>query len=324
MIRLTDTEVTQFSQMREQARAGQGTYWQIYEALANLLQNTYGVASTDNTVLWLRGATEANAGRGSFSELIRTYTETQYQLRYETSIPVGKMQAASNEVANNLLDDLTGVNSQQGWPKGQVPDITRIGEADARAVGRVIFGPENSKPETDTAFTQNSAWSGALLFSLLNSNQTGRLLSTGSGGALDTLNDIRDVFYAAVAYKAGFQAAAISFAGSGQVQRLIDSSIFGPTAGSYLLGTGSFSSLLDTLWTGATGPVGQLFQAIDDIGSPKFLDMLIGATTGQSLLGTTTDANFATRAKAFFDGYGSTLQTTGAKLLPTEQSMAQD
>ena len=35
MIRLTDAETAQFSQMREQAAAGTLQYWQIYEALAN-------------------------------------------------------------------------------------------------------------------------------------------------------------------------------------------------------------------------------------------------------------------------------------------------
>jgi serralysin len=77
MIQLSNTEVTQFQLMRDQADTGAIGYWEIYKAIADLLQSKYSVASTDSSVLWLRGATEANAGRGAFSALIRGYTESQ-------------------------------------------------------------------------------------------------------------------------------------------------------------------------------------------------------------------------------------------------------
>lgn len=44
----------------------------------------------------------------------------------------------------------------------------------------------------------------------------------------------------------------------------------------------------------------------------------MGATTGQSLLGSTTESSFANKAQTFFNAYGSTLQTIGAQLLPSD------
>lgn len=52
-------------------------------------------------------------------------------------------------------------------------------------------------------------------------------------------------------------------------------------------------------------------------GAPRFLDMLMGAATGQNLIGTTTEANLAERARAFFNGHGDTLATIDARMLPT-------
>lgn len=79
MTTLTSSELAQLADMRAQARieaaAGVKSYFRVYETLANWLTTRYGVSSTDPAVLWLRGATEANAGRGAMSELIRGYTE---------------------------------------------------------------------------------------------------------------------------------------------------------------------------------------------------------------------------------------------------------
>lgn len=85
-ITLNATELATLEEMEVQAKAKQIGFWQIYQWLGDLLV-LKGVASTDSSLLWLRGATEANAGRGAMSELIRAYTETQYQLRYGTSMP---------------------------------------------------------------------------------------------------------------------------------------------------------------------------------------------------------------------------------------------
>ena len=117
-ITLTETELVTLNGKAAQARAGQLGYWQIYEWLGDLIVDK-GVSPANSSVLWLRGATEANAGRGSMSALIRSYSESQYQLRYGASVPIGKMQEASDEVARNLINDLLG-NNRPTWPRGHV------------------------------------------------------------------------------------------------------------------------------------------------------------------------------------------------------------
>lgn len=100
--------MNQISALRIQAENGQIGYHIIYSTLASLLQSDYSYTSSDPTVLCLRNATEANAGRGSLSELIRVYSNTQAQLRYGENISNSLMQQASNEVAKNLLKNLFG------------------------------------------------------------------------------------------------------------------------------------------------------------------------------------------------------------------------
>jgi serralysin len=187
-INLSELELAALQGMEVQAQAKQIGFWQIYEWLANVLIQK-GMSSLDSTVLWLRGATEANEGQGAMSVLIREYTNTQYQLRYGSSVSAPLMQEASNAVAQNLINDLLGRNAP-AWPRSLVPDIARIAESDARGVGEALFGPSRGHDINDTAFTQNSAWSGSLLFSLLGSNQNGRLMSTGTAGSIDTLNEM--------------------------------------------------------------------------------------------------------------------------------------
>jgi Ca2+-binding RTX toxin-like protein len=318
-INLTTAELDILAAKQLQAQSGQIGYWEIYTWLADTLE-TKGVTSTDQMVLWLRGATEANAERGAMSELIRAYTDAQYQLRYGTPIPAGKMQVASNAVAENLIKDLLGL-SDDGWPRGQIPDITRIAFADANAVGRTLFGSALGHDETDTAFVNNSAWSGTLLFSLLRSDQTGRLISTGVSGSIDTLNDWRDVFYAYKAYAAGFVEARSTYLFESQEQAVRDTVVLGTTLLGYINGPGTAQSLKDAILAGTDNPtLKTAFQLIGDVGANKFLDMLMGATVGKSVLGSTTDANFASKANTFFSAYGSTLHSIRAELLPTSAS----
>jgi len=188
-ITLSADEITTLRAKEAEAQTGKIGYWEIYNWLGDALVMK-GVAPTDATLLWLRGAAEANAGRGAMAALIREYTETQYVLRFGTSIPAGKMQEASNAVAQSLIDDLLG--RKPGWLLGQVPQIALIAEADAAAVGDTLFGSKLGHDPLDTAFLQNSAWSGTLLFGLLRSDQSGRLMSTGTSNNVDTLNDWRE------------------------------------------------------------------------------------------------------------------------------------
>ena len=68
---LTDDELAQLAAMRTAAAQLKqvnpnviGAFAPIYKWLADLLE-TKGVTADDQTLLWLRGATEANAGRGA-------------------------------------------------------------------------------------------------------------------------------------------------------------------------------------------------------------------------------------------------------------------
>ncbi|HRK56996.1 MAG TPA: calcium-binding protein, partial [Burkholderiaceae bacterium] len=313
-ITLNDTEIATLKDKETKASTGELGYWQIYQWLADLLQ-TKGVPDSHATMLWLRGATEANAGRGAMAALIRAYTETQYQLRYGTALPGGLMQVASNAVAQNLIDDLLGRNAPL-WPAGQVPDIARIAEADAVAVGTQLFGiaGDTSAPPT------NSAWSGTLLFTMLGSDQTGRLIGAGAAGALDTLNDVRDILFAAVAYAKALPIANAAYWSGSAAQIATDTQIMGSTMINYFNSGHTFDDIWNTVINGATsGVVGDAFKQIAHIGPARFLDMLMGAMQGKTLIGNTTEANFATNAHAFFSALApAELQSLQTQILPID------
>ena len=315
-ITLTESELLTLQRMSDQALPG--SYWQIYEWLANKLEEN-GVAGSDSTVLWLRGATEANAGRGAMSAMIREYTQTQNELRYGIRLSMGQMQEASDAVAKSLLKDLLGGNAPR-WPRGLVPDITRIAEADATAVGETLF---NTVGDTSAAPT-NSAWSGTLLFSLLRSDQAGRLMSTGTAGAIDTLNDLRDVLYAFAAYAEGFKAARAQFLIEGALgqntQQFTDLLILGKTSASYLQGTGTPESLKSAMLAGTDNPVlREAFRRIEEVGASRLLDMLKGAMQGKAVIGTTTDDNFVQNAHAHFGGLSAArMQSLKVDWLPAD------
>lgn len=209
---LTPEDMQTIAQMRDEAnvrdaqQAGTGRYYEIYEAFADLLVNKYNYKASDSTVLWLRGATEANAGRGVMSELIRIYSDTQAQLRYNEHVSNDLMQKASDAVAKKMLAELfrQGKNSTS---YAKIPEIRDIGNTDATAVGQILF----NRDLTDSAAEEqnNAAWSGTLLFTLLGDDQTGRLIGRGKDATLiDSLNDWRDILYAYYSYKKGVMAAA--------------------------------------------------------------------------------------------------------------------
>lgn len=316
--KFTDQELAQIASMRDSARLGLIGYWEIYQKVADLFAMK-GAPETDQSLLWLRGATEANAGRGSFSTLIRAYTESQMRLRGLVPTDI-ELQRASNEVAENFIEDLLG--EVPGSTRGLVPSIERIAERDALGVGNTLFSADTE----DTSYLKNSAWSGTLFFSLLRSDQTGNLCSTGASGVVDTLSDLRDVIYAFVSYEKGLLAAATRatedvLLGSltGQTER--DLSILGPTIGSYVFGEGTREQLLSALTTGAgTGVVGNAFSLIADIGANRILDMIIGSSLGRPVPGQTTDETFAETAAAFFGQLSpQQLQAVKAEILTPEQ-----
>jgi serralysin len=253
------------------------------------------------------------------SELIRTYTTAQYELRYGTLPSPTQLQAASDAVAQNLIKDLLG-KSDDGWPIGQVPDIARIAKADATAVGKVLFNLNSN--DTAAESQSNSAWAGTLLFSPLGSDQTSRLINTGVFGALDTLNDLRDVLYAAASYAKALPAANAAYWLGSDAQKVLDTAVTGISFITYFNSGRTLSDVWKTLGSGAAGGVvGNAFAMIGAVSVNRFLDMAMGATVGKPLLGTTTDANFAANAKGFFGALTpAQLQSITATLLPTDSA----
>ena len=214
----TRAELDNLTALRQNAQQGAG-YWRCYEYIAQRLE-AKGVPASDNVLLWFKGATEANAGRGSFSTLIREYTSAQYAMRVGGT---PNLQAASDAVAINVLDDLFGRNNAA--TRGVVPTIDQIADKDARAIGDTLFNISNDTANTPT----NAAWSGTLLFTLLNSNQSGRLIASGSTDSVDTINDWRDVLFAKLALDKAILPTAAAFLLENPIQKAVDTIIMGNT-----------------------------------------------------------------------------------------------
>jgi Ca2+-binding RTX toxin-like protein len=292
--------------------------------------------------LWLDVAIGANGGIGMHSAFIRTYTDREGELRRGTSFTNTEMQKASNGVALNLYRDLVGIEQRENYVAWTVPTIAQIAEADASSIGRNLFA--NSLSATDDAVRYNSAWSGAVGFNLLGGFQpyeTWRLLVDGTPNDIDkknatvnTLDDFKNILYAVDSYeralKAGYAQGGIDFlltlgyASAGLVAGPTGSSVPNPVAALVAQLNVQFSSgnifgfVKDVA---AKSPlISPVVNVIADVGVKQFLDMLIGATTGQMQLGSTTQANFASRANTFFSAYGTTLENINAKLLPSSAS----
>jgi len=311
-IRFSEEQVREIERLSALAAQGQG-YWHVYEYIADQL-STVGVPSTDPVLLWLRGATEANANRGAFSALIRSYTETQYELRYGITLTDEQIQAASDAVAEAVIRDITG--NTPGSVRGAIPTIDQIAANDAREVGRVLFSSQLGHDENDTAFTQNAAWSGSLLFTLLSSDQTGRLSNTGNAGSVDTVNDWRDALLAYVSFRAGFGSAVAAFLDVPDIsdptppgtQNSRDRLILGDTLSSYVRNGASNANVLTALQSlisqDTTGnSLAAAFAQISERGPNAILDGLRAAIFGGPVA-PTTDATFFANANDFINAIG--------------------
>jgi hypothetical protein len=183
-----------------------GDFADMYSYIATVLSTGNPPPDSDLDVLksrlWFDGATKANSGSGVFSILIRDYTQTQGKLHYgrEFSQGVGPsgIQEASNEVARRVH----GTVAASGW---QVPTIKDIADDDASGVGETLF----SRDTQDTAFTNNAAWSGAILFTLLGDDQTWRWLGPETAPVADTLDDYRNALFGRISYNDAFAASLV-------------------------------------------------------------------------------------------------------------------
>ena len=119
----------------------------VYQTLYSILEARLSDASLGfedvqgikNAKLWLSVAIEANGGVGVFSDIIRSYTTREGELRLGRTFSDLDMQAASNVVARNLVNGLINGSPKDSLSAWTVPTITQIASLDAAAVGEQLF-----------------------------------------------------------------------------------------------------------------------------------------------------------------------------------------
>jgi Ca2+-binding RTX toxin-like protein len=235
---------------------------------------------------WFLGAAQANAGQGPFSDLIRFYTERQCELR-GVSLPAGMMQAASDQVAINALKDI--------FENRDAPlTLNRIAEQDARGVGQTIFFGNI----TDSAYSNNSAWSGAILFTPLGSDQTGLLIGSGDVVKMDTLDDIKNVLFACDAFNmALYKVIDKTLLGYYETSERWDAAVIG-----WHLPIDNKLDLLSIKKLTANTAAGSAIAYAVDSGLASTLDALRRAFDGTTDRDT-TDSTFTGRANEFFSRF---------------------
>ena len=323
-----------------------GNWVPFYTTLSSILGqhiNAGDVNATDltnfkNAKLWLDVAIGANGGGGMHSAFIRTYTDRQGELRRGNAFSSAEMQKASNGVALNLYLDLTGRRPNSQVSPWTVPSIDQIAEADASSIGKNLF--TSSLPGNDDAVRFNSAWSGAMGFTLLGGSapfESWRLLMDGSDtkatAKVDTLDDFKNLLYAVDAFDKGLKAGYSQ--GGADFVNYVAASLYAAQTGSWpndnagplaaqfaiMFSSGNYLGLVQDI-AARTPTISPVVRAIVDISPHKFLDMLMGAVQGKNLIGTTqTDAQFAANARGFLGALSpDQLQSLKAELLPLSAS----
>jgi len=137
-----------------QAARSAGDWQAAYQAVLDAITVTgaggeiFLEEGVDSSVyLWVQGAKEINSGSGVYADFIYSYNETQYFSRFGEHLSRADIQAASDLVAQNVIDDILG-----GFA---LPTLTAIGQFDAAAAVAAIFGDEAA------------AWAGNPLFVFL-------------------------------------------------------------------------------------------------------------------------------------------------------------
>lgn len=95
-----------------------------YALMTNLLKNRL---ESDNTLTvderesmtyvmtWFQGAEKVNRGEGSFSTMIRTYSDVQGKLRYGSEFGADLMQQASNRIGIKAFDKILAKKSDGSY-----------------------------------------------------------------------------------------------------------------------------------------------------------------------------------------------------------------
>ncbi|RYZ94474.1 MAG: hypothetical protein EOP47_27775, partial [Sphingobacteriaceae bacterium] len=198
------------------------------------------------------------------------------------------------------------------------------------AIGEALY----QQTSDQHAYLYNTGWAGAFGFNLLggsNPYETFRLYQWGAQAKVDTLGDLQDILYAVASYSKGLQASYITGGVSGilgLVIGLADALEYAVTNQipehdpytphdimaqiNIAVSSGDWLGLINSV-AARTPVVKPIVDFIETVGLNHFLDMLIGTTSGKTLLGETTDGNFAGKAKGFFDD--NSLQTRNIQFL---------
>lgn len=271
-------------------------------------------------LIWLYGALQVNKDVGAFSQVIREYNIRQGELRGMGTFIKEKLDEASNAVAVLFADSILNPTSTSYQ---HLPLLQEIGNADLNGVRNTLY-PGNENPGAELYL--NQAWPGIVMLGSLGGQYTDRLLRYNDANqpiALNSLADFKAMLFAWDSFKTAWDKTSLLSLGiiSDALIALNWPASFVATAVSEYNSNGASSLpqfVFSMLAASQNAEAKKGLDAIAKLGSNKFLDMLMGATVGKSQIGTTTDANFESRATTFFNAYGNTLQAIGAHLLPSD------
>jgi hypothetical protein len=127
----TQDQINVIQAFQSRGPNAQGNFSDFYAYVASILPSS-------SERRWFDGATQANAGQGAMSALIREYTVRQLLLR---GLPASDMamQTASNKVAIRVLEEILDPSRVQADGRWLAPSIDDIALNDATAVGDVLF-----------------------------------------------------------------------------------------------------------------------------------------------------------------------------------------
>ncbi|KPW93228.1 calcium-binding protein [Pseudomonas syringae pv. coryli] len=269
-------------------------YTAIYEILTARMTDPHisqaDLESIKSARLWLSVAIEANGGEGFYSDIIRSYTIRQGELRLGRTFTDEEIQASSNVVARNVVNGLINGSPRDALAAWSVPTISQIAALDAAAIGEQLF--EASLGTQDTATSQNSAWSGTIGFSLLGGEspyETWRLITSGDPDStnpgthqtatVNRLDDFKNILYAIDSYRyASLKAVAGTLTSIPQnelADRLVS---FVPKQIAIALASGNYIPLIQ--YVVKDTPISGSVQAILNYGTDKFLSMIASVYTG--------------------------------------------
>jgi Ca2+-binding RTX toxin-like protein len=281
------------------------------------------------SAIWLYGAIQVNSSNGAFSRVIREYNIRQGQLRGKGTFTESLLQEASNAVGINLASSILNATTSDGDPnvgQGKLPTVQEIGVNDLRGVRDTLY-PGNETRGTELYL--NQAWPGILMLGALGGQYTDRLLrydDQAQVAALDTLADLQSLLLCWDSFKTAFQVTLTQAGSTTAMSDVLIAMNLAPAVVSNALAaysTNGFNSFAQIVFSALiqtqNADARTALNLIANLGSSRFLDMVMGAVVGKALIGTTTDANFLANANALFGALSpAQLQSLQAKLLPTD------